>query len=52
MDKLLSDSKYPRKLWKFQEHITSPIGIQSHITKIRIQLSGGIEQYNLGQAQL
>ena len=35
---------YPRKLWMFLEHITSPIGILSHTTKIRIELSGGIEQ--------
>ena len=42
MDKLLSDSAKTEISKKAQ--ITSPIGILSHTTRIRIQLSGGAEQ--------
>ena len=47
MDKLLSDSaktEISKKVMEISEHIISPIGIQSHTTKIRIQLNGGTEQ--------
>ena len=47
MDKLLSDSaktEISKKVLDILRQITSPIGTQSHTTKIRIHLSGGIEQ--------
>ena len=55
MDKLLSDSaktEISKKVMDILEHITSPIGILSHITKIRVLLNGGIEQLSPGPIQL
>ena len=55
MDKLLSDSaktEISKKVMDILRAYHSPIGILSHTTKIRIQLSGGIEQLSLGQTQL
>ena len=55
MDKLLSDSaktEISKKVMDILERITSPIGILSHITKIRVLLNGGIEQLSPGPIQL